>query len=75
MPYYNYYFNMKYITIRKYPFKGLYVVDSKAKYADYCGWKFAVAFCTWLWYLGLNPKYAFWLPLKFPKLFYHGETD
>ena len=60
---------MKYITIKKYPYKGFYVVDNKQKHADYCGWNLIITICCYLWYLGLNPKYAFWLSLKLNKLF------
>ena len=50
---------MKYITIRKYPFWGIYVVDTKLKCADYCHWNIIAALETFIWYLGINPKYAF----------------
>lgn len=50
---------MKYITIKKYPFKGFYVFDTKLKCADYCGWNLFLALQTYAWYLGLNPKYAY----------------
>ena len=59
---------MKYITIRKKPEAGFYVVDTKQKFEDYCGWKPLNTFMTWLWYLGLPPKYAF-AYLKLGKLF------
>jgi hypothetical protein len=59
---------MKYITIRKYPFKGFYVVDTKTKCADYCRWNLFLAIETFIWYLGVNPKYAF-LHLRIKKIF------
>ena len=60
---------MKYITIKKHPFKGFYVVDTKVKHSDYCGWNIITAICVLFWYFGLNPKYAFWIPVKLDKLF------
>lgn len=59
---------MKYITIKKYPFWGIYVGDTKLKCADYCGWNPILALETFIWYLGVNPKYAF-LHLRIKRFF------
>ena len=50
---------MKYITIKNDHLPGFYVIDSKARHSDYCGWNLFLAIEIWLWYLGLKPKYAF----------------
>ena len=39
---------------------GFCVTDTKARHTDVCGLNPFLAFSTWLWYLGVNPKYAFW---------------
>ena len=56
---------MIYVTIRKHPFKGFYVVSTKYKCSDYCGWDIILVIEVLLWYLGVNPKYAFFsVPIK-----------
>lgn len=50
---------MVYITIKKYPFWGFYVVNTKLRCADYCHWNLFVALQYFAWHLGVNPKYAF----------------
>lgn len=39
---------------------GFYVKDTRRKVTEICGNDPFYAFHMWLWYLGLNPKYAFW---------------